>query len=414
ERFPFLKHLIYVGPEMQRGMYNVNVLILLGMHQDDAELRRLLAEGQADDVVNMQYTSGTTGFPKGVMLTNRNILNDGFYIGECQKFTEKERLCLPVPLFHCFGVVLGVLALLTHHGTLIMLEIFDALKVLYAVHKERATALYGVPTMFIAELEHPRFNEFDLTSLRTGIMAGSPCPMETMKQVMDKMHMVDITDAYGLTESSPVMTQTTTDDTVERKVETVGRPLPNVEVAILDPDTGEICPPDVQGEICCRGFNQMKGYYKMPEETAKCIDQNGWLHSGDLGTVDKDGYFRITGRLKDMIIRGGENIYPREIEEFLYTMDGVKDVQVVGVPDAKYGETVGAFIIAKDGAELTPEKVREFCLNRIARYKTPKHIFIVDAFPLTASGKIQKYRLREIAKEKLGVTAVVFDAEKKK
>ena len=412
-RFPHLKHLVYVGPEKQRGMFNVNELILLGMHRDDNELQKLIAEGDINDVVNMQYTSGTTGFPKGVMLTNRNILNDGFYIGECQKFSENERLCLPVPLFHCFGVVLGVLALVTHGGTLIMLELFDPLKALYAVHTERATALYGVPTMFIAELEHPRFNEFDLSSLRTGIMAGSPCPMETMKQVMERMNMRDITIAYGLTEASPVMTQTTTDDSAELRVETVGKPLPEIEVAIMDPDTGEFCPHDTQGEIVCRGFNRMKGYYKMPEETAKCIDKDGWLHSGDLGTVDKNGYFRITGRLKDMIIRGGENIYPREIEEFLYTMPEIKDVQVVGVPDAKYGEVVGAFIIAKDGRELTPEMVKDFCHARIARYKAPKHIFIVDSFPLTASGKIQKYRLREIAKEKLGVTATVFDAEKK-
>lgn len=412
KRFPFLKHLLYVGPEKQRGMYNINELILLGMNSPDDELQRLVKAGKIDDVINMQYTSGTTGFPKGVMLTNRNVLNNGFYIGESQKFTNAERLCLPVPLFHCFGIVLGVLALVTHGGTLIMVEIFDALKVLAAVAKEKATALYGVPTMFIAELDHPRFNEFDMSSLRTGIMAGSPCPMETMKQVIAKMNLREITIAYGLTESSPVMSQTVTDDPLEMRVSSVGRALPEIEVAIINPENGEFCPPNVQGEIVCRGYNSMKGYYKMPEATAQCIDKNGWLHSGDLGTVNEGGYFRVTGRLKDMIIRGGENVYPREIEEFLYTMKEIQDVQVVGVPDEKYGETVGAFIIVKPNMSLTPEIVREFCGNKIARYKIPQHIFMVDSFPLTASGKVQKFKLREMAKEKLNLNVTVFDAEK--
>jgi fatty-acyl-CoA synthase len=410
--FPKLKSLIYMGPEKHRGFYNVPELLVLGEHSPDEPLRELTASLHADDVINMQYTSGTTGFPKGVMLTSRNILNNGFYIGERQKFTAEDRVCLPVPLFHCFGCVLGVLATLTHGGTLVMVESFDPLLVLAAVQKERCTALYGVPTMFIAELAHPMFDMFDLTSLRTGIMAGSPCPIETMRQVIDRMHASEMTICYGLTEASPVFTQTTTDDTLERKCETVGRKHDEVEVRVVDPETGEDCPPDVPGELLCRGYNIMKGYYKMPEATERAVDSDGWLHSGDLGTVDADGYYRITGRIKDMIIRGGENIYPREIEEFLYTMSGVKDVQVVGVPDEKYGEVVGAFIVRFEGSDITEADVQEFSRARIARYKCPKHVFFVDTYPMTASGKIQKYKLREMAAEALGRSDVkVFASE---
>lgn len=409
--FPMLKSLIYLGPEKHRGFYSMPELLLLGEHGDDAALRAALASTVNTDVINMQYTSGTTGFPKGVMLTHRNILNNGFFIGERQRFTENDRLCLPVPLFHCFGLVLGVLATLTHGGTLVMVESFDPLLVLAAIEKERCTAVYGVPTMFIAELAHPMFDMFDLSSLRTGIMAGSPCPIETMKQVMERMHCPEITIAYGLTEASPVFTQTSTDDPIERRVETVGRALPEIEVKVVDPETGEECPPGVPGELCCRGYNVMKGYYKMPEATAAAIDADGWLHSGDLGTVDEEGYYRITGRIKDMIIRGGENIYPREIEEFLYTMPGVQDVQVVGVPDAKYGEVVGAFIKKAAGADITEEDVQEYAKARIARYKAPKYVFFVDEFPMTASGKIQKYKLREMAKEMLGIRIGVFAGE---
>ena len=333
--FPFLKALIYAGPEKHRGFYSVPELLILGENLPDEPLRAITASLHPDDVINMQYTSGTTGFPKGVMLSSRNIVNNGFYIGERQKLTPADRVCLPVPLFHCFGCVLGILAILTHGSTAVMVESFDPLLVLAAVQKERATALYGVPTMFIAELNHPMFDLFDLTSLRTGIMAGSPCPIETMKQVIDRMHASELTICYGLTETSPVFTQTTTEDTLERKCETIGRKHDVVDVRVIDPDTGEDCPPGVPGELCCRGYNVMKGYYKMPEATEAAIDADGYLHSGDLGTVDEDGYYRITGRIKDMIIRGGENIYPREIEEFLYTMPGVEDAQVVGVPDAK-------------------------------------------------------------------------------
>ncbi len=407
--FPRLKSLLYMGPEKHRGFYSMPELLVLGENMPDEPLRALTASLHVDDPINMQYTSGTTGFPKGVMLTSRNIVNNGFYIGERQGFTEKDRVCIPPPYFHCFGIVLGVLAVLTHGATIVGIEQFDPLLVLAAVEKERATALYGVPTMFIAELNHPMFDLFDLTSLRTGIMAGSPCPIETMRQVIDKMHASELTICYGLTETSPVFTQTTVDDTLERKCETVGRAHDAVDVRVIDPETGEDCLPGVPGELCCRGYNTMKGYYNMPEATAAVIDAEGYLHSGDLGTVDEDGYYRITGRIKDMIIRGGENIYPREIEEFLYTMPGVEDAQVVGVPDEKYGEVVGAFVRRSAGSEVSEEDVQEYARARLARYKAPKHVFFVDEFPLTASGKIQKYKLRDMAKELLGVSAVVFE-----
>ncbi|MDC7227348.1 MAG: AMP-binding protein [Spirochaetales bacterium] len=399
EKFPELRNLIFIGQEKHRGMYNTQELLLLGQHIDDADLRIAFEACDCQDVVNMQYTSGTTGFPKGVMLTHYNILNNGYNIGECQKFTEKDVLCLPVPLFHCFGIVLGVMAILTHGGSMAIVEKFDPLVVMASVQKEKCTALYGVPTMFIAELNHPMFDIFDFSSLRTGIMAGSPCPMETMKQVIEKMNMADVTIAYGLTEASPVMTQTVTDDPIEKRVSTVGRELHGIEVKVLNPETGEECEVEEQGELCCRGYNSMKGYYKNPEATAACIDKNGWLHSGDLGIKDVDGYFRVTGRIKDMIIRGGENIYPREIEEFLYTLPEIKDIQVAGVPDEKFGEQVGAFIILHDGKTLRSEDVKDFCRGKISRHKIPKYVFFVDGYPLTASGKIQKYKIGEIALE---------------
>lgn len=401
KKFPFLKYVIYIGPEKHRGMYNTHELLLLGRHTPEEDFKMAKDDVNNHDVVNMQYTSGTTGFPRGVMLTHRNILNNGYYIGERQKFTSSEKLCLPVPLFHCFGIVLGVMAALTHGATLVMLEVFDPLMVLAAVHKERCTALYGVPTMFIAEYNHPMFEMFDLTSLRTGIMAGSPCPIEAMKKVIKDMYMEEVTSAYGLTEASPVFTQTSVNDPVEVRVGTVGRKMPNCEVKIVDPKTGETCPVGKPGEICCRGYNVMKGYYKMPEKTAETIDKDGWLHSGDLAIKDENDYYTIVGRIKDMIIRGGENIYPREIEEFLYTMPGIRDVQVVGIPDKKYGEIVGAFVIPDEGADIKEEDVRDYALTEIARYKVPKHVFIVKEFPLTHSGKIQKYKLRKQAVELL-------------
>ena len=397
EEFPHLRSVIYIGPEKHRGMYNTNEILLLGKHTDQNALLEAKKSLNNDDVINMQYTSGTTGFPKGVMLTHRNILNNGYYIGERQNLSHEDRLCLPVPLFHCFGIVLGVLAVLTHGGTLVMVELFDPLLVLAAIQKEKCTAVYGVPTMFIAEMSHPMFEMFDLSSLRTGIMAGSPCPIEAMKKVIEDMNMTEVTIAYGLTEASPVFTQTSVDDPIEKRVNTVGTDMPFSEVKIVDPETGETLGPGVTGEICCRGYNVMKGYYKMPEMTQQAIDEEGWLHSGDLAVMDEDGYYSIVGRIKDMIIRGGENIYPREIEEFLYTMNGIRDVQVVGIPDEKYGEIVGAFIIREDGADIKEEDVRDFSIARIARYKVPKHVFFVNEFPLTASGKIQKFKLKEMA-----------------
>ena len=396
ERFPKMKNVIYIGQEKHRGMYNTAEILLLGSSISDDKLNEAKANVNCHDVVNMQYTSGTTGFPKGVMLTHYNISNDGFFTGEHMKFTSDDKLCVCVPLFHCFGVVLATMNCLTHGCTQVMVEKFDPLVVLASVHQERCTALYGVPTMFIAELNHPMFDMFDLTCLRTGIMAGALCPIELMRQVSDKMHMT-ITSVYGLTETSPGMTQTTIEDSFEKRCTTVGRDYPFVEVQVIDPETGEICPPGVQGEMCCRGFNVMKGYYKNEKATEEIIDANGFLHSGDLGVKDEDGYYRITGRIKDMIIRGGENIYPREIEEFLYHLEGVSDVQVAAVPSKKYGEEVGAFIILKEGVQLAPEDVRDFCKGKIARYKIPKYVFFVDSFPLTGSGKIQKYKLKELS-----------------
>lgn len=397
ERFPDLKRVIFMGPEKHRGMYSIPEIVSMARMVSEEDYLARQQSLDPHDVVNMQYTSGTTGFPKGVMLTHYNIGNNGYWIGENQRFTHKDRICLPVPLFHCFGCVLGVLAAVSHGATLVILESFNPLLVLSSVEEERCTALYGVPTMFIAVLEHRSFDRYDLSSLRTGIMAGAPCPVPVMEKVIDKMHMREITICYGLTEASPVMTQTRVDDTIEQRTQTVGRAMPEIEVTIRDPETNQPVPPGVQGEVCCRGYNVMKGYYNNPDATAAAIDAEGWLHSGDLGTMDEQGYVRITGRLKDMIIRGGENIYPREIEEFLYRMEGIKDVQVVGVPSRKYGEEVGAFIILKEGFDYAPEDIKDFCRGKIARYKIPKYIAFLDEYPMTASGKIQKYKLRELA-----------------
>ena len=396
KRFPKLKNVVYIGQEKYRGMYNTAEILLLGENTDDDEFLRLRKSVTCHDVVNMQYTSGTTGFPKGVMLTHYNIANDGFLTGEHMKFTQDDKLCVCVPLFHCFGVVLATMNCLTHGCTEVVVERFDPLVTLASVHKERCTALYGVPTMFIAELNHPMFDMFDLSCLRTGIMAGSLCPIELMRKVEEKMYL-HVTSVYGLTESSPGMSQTRIDDPDEVRYTTVGRDYEFVDVKVLDPETNKECPVGVQGEMCCKGFNVMKGYYKNPEATAEVIDENGYLHSGDLGVMDENGNYRITGRIKDMIIRGGENIYPREIEEFLYHLPGVRDVQVAGVPSKKYGEEVGAFIILDEGASLTEEEVRDWCRGKIARYKIPKYVFFVKEYPLTGSGKIQKFKLRELS-----------------
>ena len=396
EKFPELRNVVYIGQEKLRGMYNTSELMKLGTLVGDDELERAKSRVDCHDEINMQYTSGTTGFPKGVMLTSHNILNNGLTIGDRMHFTAADRLLICVPLFHCFGCVLGVCSVITHGLTMVMVEDFDPLKVLASVHRERCTALHGVPTMFIAELHHPMFDMFDLSSLRTGIMAGAPCPIETMKQVMDKMYCKEIISVYGLTETSPGMTASATTDSMEIRATTVGRAFPNVEVKVLDPQTNEECPPGTPGEMCCKGYNIMKGYYKNPEATAAIIDENGFLHSGDLGVMDENGYFRITGRIKEMIIRGGENIYPREIENFLYKMPQIEAIEVAGIPSPKYGEQVGAFIKIKEGCTLTEEEVKLYCRGQIARYKIPKYIFFVEGYPMTASGKIQKYRLKDI------------------
>jgi len=407
EKFPFLKNVIFIGQEKHRGMFNTAELILLGSQLDDQLFLSVKSSVSCHDVVNMQYTSGTTGFPKGVMLTHYNILNNGVATGQCMNYTADDRLCVCVPLFHCFGCVLALCAIITHGATMVMVENFDPLVVLASVQKEKCTALYGVPTMFIAELNHPMFSMFDLSTLRTGIMAGAPCPIETMNEVMNKMNMSELIIVYGLTESSPGMTATRSYDPAHIRSTTVGKSYPAVEVKVADPETGVELKPGEQGELCCRGYNVMKGYYKNPEATANAIDSQGWLHSGDLGVMDEDGYFRVTGRIKDMIIRGGENIYPREIENYLYTMPQIQAVEVVGVSSPKYGEEVGAFITKRPGTELNEEDVIDFCRGKISRYKIPKYIFFIDEFPMTASGKIQKYKLRDLSLQLLKDRGIV-------
>jgi len=395
-KYPHMKRVIFLGPEKHRGMYNLSEVLLLDKNLDNKEFLRLRALTDCHDVVNMQYTSGTTGFSKGVMLTHYNIANNGLLTGEHMKFTNKDKLCVCVPFYHCFGVVLATMNCLTHGSTEVIVEHFDPLVVLASIHKERCTALYGVPTMFIAEINHPMFSMFDMSSLRTGIMAGSLCPIELVKEVEKKMYM-RVTSVYGLTEASPGMTHSRIDDSLEVRSLTVGHEFEFTGVKVIDPETGKECPVGVQGEMCNKGYNTMKGYYKNPEATADVIDKNGFLHSGDLGYKDENGNYRITGRIKDMIIRGGENIYPREIEEFLYQLPGVKDVQVAGVHSKKYGESVGAFIILHDGVDMEGSDVQDFCKGKIAHYKIPKYIFFVKEFPMTGSGKIQKFKLKELS-----------------
>ncbi len=397
---PHLKRVCFLGAEKYRGMYSVPEIMAMSVMVDDAEYAARQASLDPWDAINMQYTSGTTGFPKGVMLTHVGVGLNGYWIGRHQRFSEQDRVCLPVPLFHCFGCVLGVSACVNHGACMVILESFNPLQVLAAVDSERCTALYGVPTMFLAELEHKLFKRFDVSSLRTGIMAGSVCPEPLMRRVVDEMNMKEITICYGLTEGSPVMTQSDINDPLPLRCETVGCAMPGIEVRVADPETCEELPRGEVGEIICRGYNVMKGYYKMPEETARAISLDGWLHSGDLGIMDENGYLRVTGRIKDMIIRGGENVYPREVEEYLLDMPGVLDVQVVAVPSRKYGEEVGAFLIPRPGVELNPEDVRAFCRGKIAWYKIPRYVAVISGFPLTASGKIQKYKLREMAAER--------------
>jgi len=398
-RFPHLRRAFFLGHEKHRGMYSIVELLGLSVMISDAEYKARQEQLDPQDVVNMQYTSGTTGFPKGVMLTHYNLVNNGYWVGRNQSFGPEDRICVPVPLFHCFGCSLGVMAAVNHGSALVILESFEPVGVMTAIEQERCTAVYGVPTMFIAIMDHPLFAKFSFKSMRTGIMAGSPCPAPLMKQAVEKMNLREITTVYGLTESSPGMTQTRKNDDIRKRCETVGRAMPGVEVCILDPEHRTPVPLGTPGEVCCRGYVVMKGYYNMPEATMQAIDEQGWLHSGDLGIMHEDGYIAITGRHKDMIIRGGENIYPKEIEEFLYGMEGIRDVQVVGVKSAKYGEEVCAFVILRDGFSLSAEDVIDFCRGKISRFKVPKYVAFVDGYPLTASGKIMKFKLREKAAE---------------
>ncbi|TYO97818.1 AMP-binding protein [Desulfallas thermosapovorans] len=401
-RLPKLKNVIYIGEEKMPGMYNWNDLYELGKQITDEELKAREDSLQPDEVINMQYTSGTTGFPKGVMLTHTNISGNAVSMAECMMLSPKDSLCIPVPLFHCFGCVIGTMCCVVTGATMAPVETFNAKKVLETIEANKCTAVHGVPTMFIAELEEMDKNKYDTSSLRTGVMAGAPCPIEVMKSVVNKMGAREICITYGQTEASPGITMTRTTDPIELRVSTVGRALPNVEVKIVNPETGEEVPPGVQGELCTRGYHVMKGYYNMPDATAQAIDGDSWLHTGDLAVMDENGYCKITGRLKDMIIRGGENIYPREIEEFLYTHPKIKDVQVVGVPSRKYGEEVVAFIQLKAGETADETEIKEYCRDKIARHKIPAFIMFVDEYPATASGKIQKYKLRETATKVLG------------
>jgi fatty-acyl-CoA synthase len=368
-----------------------------------------LAEAQQalspDDPINIQYTSGTTGFPKGATLSHHNILNNGYFVGELCNYTEQDRICVPVPLYHCFGMVMGNLAATTHGCCLVYpAPGFDPKATLAAVAEERCTSLYGVPTMFIAELAEPDFESSDLSSLRTGIMAGSPCPVEVMKQVVDRMGMTEVTICYGMTETSPVSTQTRADDSLDRRVSTVGRVHPHLEVKVVDPDTGLTVPRGTPGELCTRGYSVMLGYWEEPEKTADVIDRARWMHTGDLAVMDEEGYLNITGRIKDMVIRGGENVYPREIEEFLYTHPDILDAQVIGVPDARYGEELCAWVRLREGAApLTAEALREYCTGKLAHYKIPRYVHLVDEFPMTVTGKVRKVEMRERSVDLLGL-----------
>jgi len=400
---PHLRSVIRLGTARTAGMLNFDDIAARGGPAQHEQLTQLAGTLQFDDPINIQFTSGTTGFPKGATLTHQNILNNGFYVAEAIRLTEHDRLCIPVPLYHCFGMVMGNLGCMTHGATMVYpADAFDPLSVLQTVQSERCTGLYGVPTMFIAELDHPEFAHFDLSSLRTGIMAGSPCPIEVMKRVQSQMHMHQVTIAYGMTETSPVSTQSSVDDPLERRVSTVGRVQPHIEVKIVDAQ-GRVVPRGVTGELCTRGYSVMRGYWNDDTKTHEAIDAAGWMHTGDLATMDEAGYVNIVGRLKDMVIRGGENVYPREIEEFLYRHPKVQDVQVVGVPDVKYGEELCAWVKLREGQTATADEIREFCRGQIAHYKIPRHIRFVDGFPMTITGKVQKFVMRQDTIEALGL-----------
>jgi fatty-acyl-CoA synthase len=403
-RLPHLKLVIRLGRARSAGCLNFEEVLQRGTPADRVRLEQLGMDLQPDDAINIQFTSGTTGLPKGATLSHYNILNNGFFVGLGMGLTERDRVCIPVPLYHCFGMVLGNLAAISHGAAMIYpAESFDAVKTLETVDRERATALYGVPTMFIAELETPEFDSYNLSSLRTGIMAGSPCPVEIMKRVIGRMNMTEITNCYGMTETSPVSFQTAINDSFERRVSTVGRVHPHVQVKVVDAQ-GRCVPRGVQGELHTRGYSVMKGYWQDQEKTREVLDDSGWMHTGDLGVIDAEGYGNITGRLKDMLIRGGENVYPREVEEFLYGHAKVQAVQVCGVPDAKFGEEICAWIQLKPGSSSTPEEIREFCQDKIAHYKIPRHIRFVTEFPMTITGKVQKFLMREHMIKELGLS----------
>jgi fatty-acyl-CoA synthase len=404
KRFPALTTLIRIGDDEKHGFLRFADVLDMGGERHRAQLVELAGTLQFDNPINIQFTSGTTGAPKGATLTHHNILNNGYFIGEAQRLSDRDRVCIPVPLYHCFGMVLGNLACITHGAAMVYpSEGFDPLLTLQAVEAERCTALYGVPTMFIAELGHPEFKNFDLSSLRTGIMAGSPCPIEVMKRCVAEMNMSEVTIAYGMTETSPVSTQTSYDDPLERRVSTVGRVQPHLEVKIVDND-GRIVPPNTAGELCTRGYSVMLGYWDDDERTAEAIDRAGWMHTGDLATLDEDGYCNIVGRIKDMVIRGGENVYPREVEEFLFRHPDIEAVQVVGVPDSKYGEELCAWVKLKPGASAGAEAIQSFCKGQIAHYKIPRYIKFVDNFPMTVTGKVQKFLMREETVKELGLS----------
>jgi fatty-acyl-CoA synthase len=402
-RLPDLRLVINIGGDDEPGMIRFDDVAGLGRRAEHERLAQLAGELQFDDPINIQFTSGTTGFPKGATLTHYNILNNGFFISAAMNFTEQDRVCIPVPLYHCFGMVIGNLGCLTHGSAMIYPgEGFDPLATLETIEAERCTALYGVPTMFIAQMDHPDFAKFDLTSLRTGIMAGSPCPIEVMKRAVTAMHLSEIIIGYGMTETSPASFATTTDDPIERRVATVGRVLPHVEAKVVDAE-GRIVPRGVPGELLTRGYLVMLGYWNDDEKTREAIDPARWMHTGDLATIDDEGYCNIVGRIKDMVIRGGENIYPREIEEFLYRHPKIQDVQVIGVPDPRYGEELCAWVKLREGERATAEEIRGFCQGQIAHYKVPRYVKIVDAFPMTVTGKIQKFVMREETIRELGL-----------
>jgi fatty-acyl-CoA synthase len=405
-RLPELRTVIRLSDEPAPGMLTWGQLMDGAEHVSAEALAERQADQQFDDAINIQYTSGTTGYPKGATLSHHNILNNGYFVARLMRFTDQDRLVIPVPLYHCFGMVMGNLGCLTHGATMIYpSEGFEPLAVLQAVQEERATALYGVPTMFIAELEHPEFAGFSFDSLRTGVMAGSPCPVEVMKKVQSLMHMDEVEICYGMTETSPVSFQTRADAPLDKRVSTVGQIHPHVEVKIIDPATGKIVPRGQTGELCTRGYSVMLGYWNNENATAAAIDSGRWMHTGDLATMDEDGYVNIVGRIKDMIIRGGENVYPREIEEFLYTHPKISDVQVIGVPDARYGEEIMAWVKLKPGETASDEEIRDFCRGQIAHFKIPRYVKFTDGFPMTVTGKIQKYLMRQQSIEELDLAA---------